>query len=99
MTRFVLVPGAGGDGRYWDRVLPLLPDAVALDLPPDAEGFDDYVSAVAEILPDEPAVLVGQSMGAFTVALVAESGHDIHLARPEPLARIVIDFLREAIAA
>lgn len=33
------------------------------------------------------------------VALVAESGHDIHLTRPEPLARIVIDFLREAIAA
>ena len=69
---FVLVPGAGGDGRYWDRVLPLLPAAVALDLPPDAEGFDDYVDAVAAVLPDEPAVLVGQSMGAFTVALVAE---------------------------
>ena len=67
----VLVPGAGGDGRYWDRVLPLLPDAVTLDLPPDAAGFDDYVDAVAAVLPDEPAVLVGQSMGAFTVALVA----------------------------
>lgn len=33
------------------------------------------------------------------VALVAESGHDIHLDRPEALARIVIDVLREAITA
>lgn len=70
MTRFVLVHGAGGGAAYWSRVLPLLPDAVAVELPPDAATWEECVEAVRT---DEPAVLVGQSMGAFVVALAAAS--------------------------
>ncbi|WP_433802657.1 alpha/beta fold hydrolase [Actinomycetospora sp. CA-084318] len=68
MTRIVLVHGAGGGSAYWSRVLPLLPDAVAVDLPPEATTWEECVDALRT---DEPAVLVGQSMGAFVVALAA----------------------------
>ncbi|WP_018331877.1 alpha/beta fold hydrolase [Actinomycetospora chiangmaiensis] len=68
MTRFVLVHGSGGGAAYWSQVLPLLPDAVAVELPPEATTWEECLDAVRT---DEPAVLVGQSMGAFVVALAA----------------------------
>src|SRR3954453_2039148 len=42
MTTYLLLHGAGSDGWYWHRVLPLLPDAVAPDLPvtDDEAGFE-----------------------------------------------------------
>jgi pimeloyl-ACP methyl ester carboxylesterase len=73
MTTFVLVPGAGGAGAYWHRVVALLEagghTAAAVDLPgadPDV-GIVEYaelVLAAAEGRDD--VVLVAQSMGAFT---------------------------------
>ena len=53
MSRFVLIPGAGGAGWYWHRVIPLLEAAghqgVALDLPADDEtaGLPEYADLAA----------------------------------------------------
>ncbi len=42
MSRFVLIPGAGGAAWYWHRVVPLLEAAghvaIAVDFPADDEG-------------------------------------------------------------
>ena len=53
---FVLVPGAGGEGWYWHRVVPLLEAAghraIAVDLPTgDADaGLEDYADAIVAAL-------------------------------------------------
>lgn len=77
MSRFVLVPGAGGAAWYWSRVVPLLQGAghhaVAVDLPGNDEsaGLPEYTRLVLEAIGDsQDAVLVAQSMGAFTAPLV-----------------------------
>lgn len=76
---YALIPGAGGESWYWHRVSPLLTargvDVIAVDLP-----FDDSADLTrhAEIVSGEladvtgPIILVGQSMGAFAAAMVAE---------------------------
>lgn len=76
---YALIPGAGGEAWYWHRVSPLLAargaQVITVDLP-----FDDSadLSRHAEIVSDElagvtgPVILVGQSMGAFIAAMVAE---------------------------
>jgi len=72
---YVLIPGAGGDGWYWHRVVPLLQDAVAIDLPgPDpAAGLPEYAELVLAAAADrERVVLVAQSMGAFTALQACE---------------------------
>ena len=78
MTTFVLVHGASSDHHYWSRVAPLLTVAghtvVTPDLPvaDETAGFTEYVDAVLTAVGERaPVVLVGQSMGAFTVPLVA----------------------------
>lgn len=86
MSSFVLVPGAGGDAWYWHRVVPLLEAAghaaTAVDIREDdpALGLPEYAdlvdAAVGDAMDDaadgaEGIVLVGQSMGAFTVPVVA----------------------------
>lgn len=80
MTTFVLIPGAGGSGWYWHRVSPILIDAgheaLSVDLPitdPEA-GFDEYVSAITQVMPDRNAnyVLVAQSLAGFVAPLVAK---------------------------
>jgi pimeloyl-ACP methyl ester carboxylesterase len=78
VTCFVLVPGAGGDGWYWSRLVPELEsrghDAVAVDIREDdpALGLPEYADiTVAAIGARTDIVLVGQSMGAFTVPVVA----------------------------
>lgn len=78
VTTFALVPGAGGGSWYWHRVVPLLEqaghEAVAVDLPgedPDA-GLPEYAALVVEAVADRgDVVVVGQSMGGFTVPMVA----------------------------
>jgi hypothetical protein len=35
---YALIPGAGGSAWYWHRVAPLLPDAIAIDLPADDDS-------------------------------------------------------------
>jgi pimeloyl-ACP methyl ester carboxylesterase len=76
MSHFVLVPGAGGAAWYWHRVVPLLQaaghTAVAIDLPADDEsaGLSRYADLVAaETTPE--TILVGLSLGGFTIAMVA----------------------------
>jgi len=78
VTTFALVPGAGGAAWYWHRVVPLLEvaghEAVAVDLPaddPDA-GLPEYAVLVSEAVAGrDDVVLVAQSMGGFTVPMVA----------------------------
>jgi len=75
---FVLVPGAGGTAWYWHRVVPMLEaighSAVAVDLPGDDEtaGLPEYAAlTLAAAQGHDEVVLVGQSLGGFTVPLVA----------------------------
>ena len=80
MRTYLLISGAGGDAWYWHRVVPLLEAAghrgVAFDLPAGDEeaGLDDYVdTAIAALGPvDGDVVVVGQSLGGFTAAVVAD---------------------------
>jgi pimeloyl-ACP methyl ester carboxylesterase len=80
MTTFVLVPGAGGQAWYWHRLVPELEarghEAIAVDLPSgdDTAGFAEYADAVVAAIGGrrDGLVLVAQSMGGFTVPLVAE---------------------------
>jgi pimeloyl-ACP methyl ester carboxylesterase len=89
MTTFVLIPGAGGVAWYWHRVLPLLEQAGhqarAVDLPGDDPhaGLSAYADLViASIGKRKDVILVAQSMGAFTAALVCARA-------PEPIGRLV----------
>jgi pimeloyl-ACP methyl ester carboxylesterase len=74
MTTFLLLPGAGGAGRwYWQRVAAILEragdTALAVDLPGDdpAAGLPEYVELVLDAGRGRgDVVLVAQSMGAFT---------------------------------
>ncbi|MFW0792470.1 alpha/beta hydrolase family protein [Gordonia sp. CPCC 205515] len=83
MTNFALVPGAGGSGWYWHRVVPELVArghrAVGLSLPSgdDTADFPAYVDACVEQLTvagigDDTLVVVGQSLGGFTAPVLAE---------------------------
>jgi pimeloyl-ACP methyl ester carboxylesterase len=79
MVDFVLVPGAGGDGWYWSRLIGELEArgmrAVAVDLPADDEsaGLGEYARAVVDAArPLHDVVVVAQSLGAFSAALAIE---------------------------
>jgi pimeloyl-ACP methyl ester carboxylesterase len=74
---FVLIPGAGGAAWYWHRVVPLLRraghEAIAVDLPGDDErsGLPAYADlVVGAIGRRQDVVVVAQSLGGFTAALV-----------------------------
>ena len=76
---FVLVPGAGGAGWYWHRVVAALErrgrQAIAVGLPAgdDNAGLAEYADAVVHAIGDRRAiVLVAQSYGGFTAPLVCE---------------------------
>lgn len=95
MTHLVLIPGAGGAGWYWSRVVPLLEQAghtaVALDLPSDDEsaGLPEYVElALAACAYADDVVLVAQSLGGFTGAMTAD-----HLVRAgrQPRALVLLN--------
>ncbi|MCE3552324.1 alpha/beta hydrolase [Pseudonocardia sp. RS11V-5] len=77
MTTFLLLPGAGGEARYWHRVVPELAarghEPVAVDLPADDEtlGWAEYTDLALAALGDRPdPVVVAQSMGAYLGPLV-----------------------------
>jgi pimeloyl-ACP methyl ester carboxylesterase len=79
MTGFVLVPGAGGDSWYWSRLAPELEarghEAIPVDIQEDdpSLGLPEYADITTAAVGDRSGVvLVGQSMGAFTVAVVAQ---------------------------
>ena len=76
---YILIPGAGGMAWYWHRLVGLLEqaqrEAIAVDLPGDDEsaGLDDYAEVVLrEIGQRINLILVAQSLGAFTAAVVCE---------------------------
>ena len=58
MTRFVLIPGAGGAAWYWSQVVPLLVaaghEARPVDLPGDDEraGIREYADLVGRAAED-----------------------------------------------
>src|SRR5437016_4205635 len=74
---YVLIPGAGGEAWYWHRLVAELERrgrrAVAVDLPAgdDGAGWTEYADAVVAAAGVASPVLVAQSMGGFTVPLVA----------------------------
>jgi pimeloyl-ACP methyl ester carboxylesterase len=77
--RIVLLPGAGGAAAYWDKVVPLLEaeghQALAVELPADDEsaGLPAYVDIAHAVCGEKDEVLVvAQSMGAFTGAMLAD---------------------------
>ena len=80
-TTFVLIPGAGADPRVYAATIEALHDlgheGLAPPLPlddPDA-GPSEHADAVIAALPEpppSPLVVVGQSLGAYTAAIVAD---------------------------
>ncbi|HEX7425792.1 MAG TPA: alpha/beta hydrolase [Mycobacterium sp.] len=78
-TTYALIPGAGGSAWYWHRVTPLLTEGgtetIAIDLPADDDSADltTYADTIYAALAgvQGPVILVAQSMGAFTAAMVA----------------------------
>jgi pimeloyl-ACP methyl ester carboxylesterase len=78
MSDFVLIPGAGGSAWFWHRVVPELVarghHATAVELPSgdDTAGFEEYADVVVAAVGDRSdLVVVGQSLGGYTAALVA----------------------------
>ena len=89
MTTFLLVSGAGGDSWFWHPVVAALEQSghrgIAVDLPgPDeSAGLAAYADLVVEAGRGAgPVVLVAQSMGGFTAALVCAR-------RPQAIERLV----------
>jgi len=78
MATFVLIPGAGGNAEYWSLLVPQLErgghEAIPVDIPEqDPElGLPEYADIVIEAIAGrEDVVLVAQSLGGFTVPMVA----------------------------
>jgi pimeloyl-ACP methyl ester carboxylesterase len=78
MYTFALIHGGGDVGWYWHRLAEELRsrghETVAPDLPcdDDSASLDDYANVVIEAIGDRKnLVVVGQSYGGFTAALVA----------------------------
>jgi pimeloyl-ACP methyl ester carboxylesterase len=79
MATYVLIPGAGGQAKYWQFVAPELAklghDVVAVDLPAadDEAGFDEYADAIVKAIGDKrDLILVAQSMAGFSAPMVCE---------------------------
>jgi pimeloyl-ACP methyl ester carboxylesterase len=78
MASFVLIPGAGGIGWYWHRVVPLLEEvgheAIAVNLPGDDRnaGLVAYADLTVKAIRSSYPILVAQSLGGFTAPLVCE---------------------------
>lgn len=76
MSAFVLIPGAGGAAWYWHLVVAGLKaaghEAIAVELPGDAD-LDGCASRVVEAIGEHRGVvLVTQSLGGFMAPLVCE---------------------------
>ena len=76
---FVLIPGAGGDARYWSLVARGLRarghQAVPVALPAgdDSAGWSEYADAAVDAVGDRTGVIVvAQSLGGFSAPLVCE---------------------------
>ena len=78
MSRFVLIPGAGGAAWYWsyvrERLVAAGHEAVAIELPADDEaaGLDEYTELTLTAIGDrQDVIVVAQSLGGFTAAQVS----------------------------
>jgi pimeloyl-ACP methyl ester carboxylesterase len=76
-STFVLIPGAGGNAGYWDRLVAELErrghEAIAVDIEQDdpAVGLPEYARLVEQAIGDrDDVVLVAQSLGGFTAPMV-----------------------------
>lgn len=86
MTTFVLVHGAWHTGAAWDRVAPLLPQAVSPDLTHDRDiGLTTHVDEVVAAIDGTAGdlVLVGHSYAGLVVRQAAD-------ARPARIAHVVL---------
>lgn len=80
MTNYVLVPGAGGSGWYWHRVVAELAErghqAVPVDLPgaDPVAGLPEYRDLIVDAARSVggPVILVAQSLGGFNAPLACE---------------------------
>jgi pimeloyl-ACP methyl ester carboxylesterase len=79
VSRFVLVPGAGGNASYWRELVEELEErgheAIPVDIAQDdpALGLPEYADLVdAAVGERSDAVLVAQSLGGFTAPMVAD---------------------------
>ena len=92
--RLLFLPGAGGDGRFWQPVADLMPDAwatVLLSWPglghvphdPSVRGVDHLVELALRRAGEAPADVVAQSMGGLVALLLA-------LDHPERVRRLVL---------
>lgn len=77
MATFVLVPGAGGHGAYWNRLVPALErrghEAIAVDIPEHEPGahLADWAGYVDRSIGDRPdVILVAQSLGGFLAPII-----------------------------
>ena len=96
MSRIILVHGAWHGGWCWDELTPLLQNAGHDVYAPDLPGHGNspvpinkislkrYVQSIDKLLTssDEPAILVGHSMGGMVISQLAEQ-------RPEQINRLV----------
>lgn len=80
MSTFVLIPGAGGAAWYWHLLVPEIEkrghEAIAVDIREDDPrlGLTEYADIVRAAIGDRrDLVLVGQSLGGFTVPMVAQA--------------------------
>ena len=77
MVTFTLVHGAWHGAWCWDRLIPELEQrghrAVVMDLPVDqpGHGLADYAKVVEGAMPEGDTILVGHSLGATVIPLVA----------------------------
>jgi pimeloyl-ACP methyl ester carboxylesterase len=80
MATYVLIHGAASDSWYWHRVIPLLRaaghDVITPNLPVSdpACGIPEYTDTVIATIGEHPAddlIIVAQSLGGFTGALLA----------------------------
>jgi pimeloyl-ACP methyl ester carboxylesterase len=81
----VLVPGGGGQAWDWHLVVPLLDDAIAVDLPtadPDA-GLREYADVITQAAGErEQVTLVAHSLGAFSAPMATLDVAEIILVAP-----------------